>query len=707
MTATTLQDAVDELGRLGCKPVKSGDGYTAFCPVHESDGNGHKPSLTLKAGDTVPLVLNCHAGCDGREILKLLGVNGTAHKSASVTATYRYQGADGRDVREKLRYEPKDFRIRHRDAAGNWVYKAGDGPPVLYRLPELIGARAQGDTVFLTEGEKDADRLASAGLVATTNIEGAAQPHQRPKWKPEYTAQLSGAARVVLLPDNDGPGRAHMRHIAAQLAGKVAEVRWLELSGLPAKGDVSDWLKAGHTVDELKELASEAPQADDVLQQTDEHEAEHLKWLRGFGFLTADNLVAEIETGGTLKISLFNLLAESKYPNAWGRVRPATHLARTRAPFLRHDCYYPGEQRIVTKPSTLGVIEPLLNTYNKPIWPEPRHDANHEEMITDHLMFICGQDEGFVNELLNFMALLVQKPGQRVNWVPLLIAPETGTGRGLLLQIMQALLGDSNVGIVGNNSIGGNFHDALIYKQLICIDEFKMFEDSTAKLNEFKTFVTEPRVSANRKNRAQITIDNTACFIAFSNYENAISIDRTERRYMVAINYNSPKPKEHYRRLATTFIPRNGGSLDGLLYMLLNRDLNNFNPHAPAIRTEAKDAMIDRGMSPAQRLLKRFAEDRKDVFAHDLFTFDEFEKCLRGWQAVYPYGEGAFSDFKLTAHSTARALNSIGARNLGQKRLTDGAQKESVYAIRGVERWLSATEGEIRSYIQGRTRGAG
>ncbi|MBE2225404.1 MAG: hypothetical protein IAF02_27965, partial [Anaerolineae bacterium] len=127
-----LQQAVDALTRLGCKPTKSGDSYVAYCPIHEADGKSHKQSLTLKAGNTVPVVVNCHAGCDGKGILKTLGINGTPNKSASIVTTYRYQAAEGIDIREKVRHEPKDFRIRHRDAAGAWVYKAGDGPAVLY-----------------------------------------------------------------------------------------------------------------------------------------------------------------------------------------------------------------------------------------------------------------------------------------------------------------------------------------------------------------------------------------------------------------------------------------------------------------------------------------------------------------------------------------------------------------------------------------------
>ena len=245
----------------GRTPKPSGDQWIGCCPIHEADGHSHKPSLTLRQGDKQAVIVHCHAGCDSREILRVLGVNGTAHSTKAPAAVYAYQDAQGVEVRQKVRLEPKDFRIRHKGPGGEWVYKAGDGPTVLYRLPELNAAIAEGRTVFVVEGEKDADRLTALGLVATTNIEGAAQPGQRAKWKTEYTDQLAGAARVVLLPDNDGPGKAHMAYVAQQLAGKVTDVRTLELPGLPDKGDVSDWLKAGHTADELKGLAKSAPMA--------------------------------------------------------------------------------------------------------------------------------------------------------------------------------------------------------------------------------------------------------------------------------------------------------------------------------------------------------------------------------------------------------------------------------------------------------------
>jgi AAA domain-containing protein len=74
----------------------------------------------------------------------------------------------------------------------------------------------------------------------------------------EISRWLAGRS-VVILPDNDEPGRAHAGGVARKLAGIAASVRILDLPGVPPKGDVSDWLAAGGTAADLEELAKAAP----------------------------------------------------------------------------------------------------------------------------------------------------------------------------------------------------------------------------------------------------------------------------------------------------------------------------------------------------------------------------------------------------------------------------------------------------------------
>lgn len=265
MNTYTLQNALDALSRQGCNPTKSGSGYTAFCPVHEADNQGHNQSLSIAAGEKAPFVVHCHAGCDHKSIMDALGLTQQAAPKVKrkIVATYDYHAADGQLVSQKLRYEPKDFRQRWPDGKGGWIWKRAECPTpppnVLYHLPDLLAAKEAGRLICLVEGEKDADRLALAELTVTTTIEGASKDTQRPKWKKDYTDQLSGAARVALIPDNDDAGRAHMANIAEQLRGKVADLRWVELPDLPPKGDVSDWLNQGHTIEELQTLIDAAP----------------------------------------------------------------------------------------------------------------------------------------------------------------------------------------------------------------------------------------------------------------------------------------------------------------------------------------------------------------------------------------------------------------------------------------------------------------
>jgi hypothetical protein len=77
------------------------------------------------------------------------------------------------------------------------------------------------------------------------------------KWGKVDSAPLAGAT-VVILPDDDKPGRAHAVEVEADLKARGCEVAVVELPGLPDKGDVSDWLDAGGTADDLRRLVDQA-----------------------------------------------------------------------------------------------------------------------------------------------------------------------------------------------------------------------------------------------------------------------------------------------------------------------------------------------------------------------------------------------------------------------------------------------------------------
>jgi DNA primase len=142
---------------------------------------------------------------------------------------------------------------------------------VLYGLPTL---RSQTE-LYIVEGEKDVLALGGVGVIATTNPGGASNNPDKPKWRAEYTQQLveAGVKSVVILPDNDAPGRGHAEAAANGCHAAGMMVKIVELPGLPPKGDVSDWLDAGHTRTDLIEIVAATPNYRSTSAEPDTAEA--------------------------------------------------------------------------------------------------------------------------------------------------------------------------------------------------------------------------------------------------------------------------------------------------------------------------------------------------------------------------------------------------------------------------------------------------
>ncbi len=303
---------------------KSGARWIALCPAHDD----RCQSLSVGVGEDRRILLTCHAGCSVEAIVIALGLTmrdlfpaDNGDDSRRIVATYPYHDEAGTLLYEVVRFAPKDFRQRRPDGRGGWVWNLDGVRRVLYRLPELKGHH----TVYVPEGEKDVDRLRALGLPATCNPGGAG------KWRSEYAAeqlQAAGVEQVVILGDNDRPGEAHALHMARSCFAAGLGVKRPRLPGFPPLRekhgeDLSDWLDAGHTAEELaalveatpevtaEDLESQAPPAaGPVLVRVAEVEAEEVAWLWP-GRLAAGKLTLLIGDPGVGK-SLLTLDAAAR-----------------------------------------------------------------------------------------------------------------------------------------------------------------------------------------------------------------------------------------------------------------------------------------------------------------------------------------------------------------------------------------------------------
>lgn len=233
--------------------------YQCKCPTH----NDREPSLTVSETHDKILV-HCHAGCNTWDILREIGLKMSdlykgdklpetwqekfeRYKKKQIEEVYHYTDTDNKYLYSKLRMTGKDIvygRVNKDKTFFNMGIQHKD--KVLYNLPAVVKAVDKGYPIYFVEGEKDVNTLKNIGLVATTC--GAVGD-----WNKDFAKFFTGA-RVIILPDNDEPGKTLADKVKNDLKYYAHAVKIVHTSVEP-KGDVTDYIKEeGHSLQDLKTL---------------------------------------------------------------------------------------------------------------------------------------------------------------------------------------------------------------------------------------------------------------------------------------------------------------------------------------------------------------------------------------------------------------------------------------------------------------------
>jgi hypothetical protein len=237
--------------------AKRGQDSMTKCPAHE-DGTA---SLHVSPGsDGQPVVLRCHATCENADVIAAAGIDWEVICGERVTTfqpenewtpsgnashVYSYTDAEGTELFQALRVpQPngkKTFFQRRWDSDTNrWAWNLNGVQRVLYRLPAVLRGVRDGQTIYIFEGEKDAEAAVMDGYCATTSPMGAG------KWQPEYAESLRGA-NVVIVADNDPVGQEHARDVFTSLEAVECNVQIAETM-MPGCKDYYDHRVAGGTM---------------------------------------------------------------------------------------------------------------------------------------------------------------------------------------------------------------------------------------------------------------------------------------------------------------------------------------------------------------------------------------------------------------------------------------------------------------------------
>ena len=254
------KEEINEIKEYDLQEYLEGRGHEfekqfTLCPFHADS----KPSLTVDenlwfchscrvGGSIIDYVSRADGLTTKETIEKLKQELGVEEKSRKEIARYEYTDEHGNALFNIIRYEPKDF-IADRKM---------DGIP---RVPYRFDYVCESGTIFLVEGEKDADNLMDVGIVATT------MPFGVNNWKPEDAEWFTGKHIIICLDKGrikESQARAH-----DLLKVGVASVKILDLEGLKDEEDVTDWLE-NNSIESLLQVAEQAETFNPTGQNTQE-----------------------------------------------------------------------------------------------------------------------------------------------------------------------------------------------------------------------------------------------------------------------------------------------------------------------------------------------------------------------------------------------------------------------------------------------------
>ena len=222
---TAYRRVLDALSQNGNAPRAATEWRArARCPAHDDN----KPSLSVtRIEDSV--LLHCHAGCDPQDVVGALGM----------------EMRDLFDNRRDTKYSYDDGRIVHR-RADKTFWQSGNtaATTTLYHSHRLRPAVENEQTIYVVEGEKDVHAIEAIGGVATCAPMGAGN------WPKVDPTPLYGG-RIVIVADDDDPGRKHARDVYASLDSMCPNVR--VVTAQQGK-DAADHIAADHGLDDFKPL---------------------------------------------------------------------------------------------------------------------------------------------------------------------------------------------------------------------------------------------------------------------------------------------------------------------------------------------------------------------------------------------------------------------------------------------------------------------
>jgi hypothetical protein len=242
----------------------------------------------------------------------------------------------------------------------------------------------------------------------------------------------------------------------------------------------------------------------------------------------------------------------------------------------------------------------LVNCYQPPeFMANPAHLETAEWKVIQRHFFKVLLDDTDANHVLDWCAHVVQKPGHKIHWAPLVYGVQ-GTGKSSLFEITRAAVGGRNCSSINSATLKDKFNGFPFENVLCGIEEVKIGWGKYDLMDVLKELITAPEISQRKMHEERTKGTNVSNFMFFSNHDDALALSEGDRRYMVCQGRH-----DHVGDLLADGMDdayfdelhRIVKEQPEIIYSgLMLRDISQFRPHGRAPVTKALKAMATAAM---------------------------------------------------------------------------------------------------------------
>lgn len=333
--------------------------------------------------------------------------------------------------------------------------------------------------------------------------------------------------------------------------------------------------------------------------------------------------------------------------------------------------YRPGAERLVYEPR----YGTCVNSWSASALRMPRHSTTKEvKPWLDHVEYLIpdARERGL---LLDWLAYKIQSPGKKANWA-VLMGGIQGIGKDLMLIPVLEVVGAANVKRASQDTIQSDYSSWAANTEMVVIDEVRNFTPSV--MNKLKAYITVPPddVEIREKFQPTYSVPNVAAYFAFTNFEDALALEKADRRWFVLWSPAAPKEPAYYWKFDRWV--RENAALVGA--WLRERDVSAFQAQGHAPSTAAKLTMQKAAQPAFEAWVAESIEDGVAPFDTDLVVLEDVMARLpQHVRALAP-----------TALKLAAVLRSLGAVawsrvRLGRRLETSRSDRGGIWAVRRCE----------------------